>query len=174
VISVEYVRTMAAYNGWQNESLYHAANGLSDAARRRDRGAFFGSIHATLNHLLWADTIWMSRFAGWSKPRAESIQDSVNEREKWDDLMAARVGVDQRIVAWAGQLTPADTEGHLTWYSGAVDREITKPRWLLYTHFFNHQTHHRGQVHALVTAEGIRLDDTDLPLMPMEAQEGRR
>lgn len=169
MISVEYVRKMAAYNRWQNESLYQAANGLSNTARRRDRGAVFGSIHSTLNHLLWADTIWMSRFAGWSKPRTGSIQDSVNEREEWDDLVVARIDLDLRIVAWAAALTPADTEGRLTWYSGAVDREITKPRWLLYAHFFNHQTHHRGQVHALLTAEGVRPTDTDLPLMPVEA-----
>ena len=166
MISVEYVRTMAAYNRWQNDSLYQAASELSDPARRVDRGAFFGSIHATLNHLLWADTMWMSRFADWSKPSAASIQNSVNECERWDDLVAARVDVDRRIIAWADEMTPAETDGQLTWYSAAVDREITKPRWLLYTHFFNHQTHHRGQVHALLTAEGTRPADTDLPLMP--------
>jgi len=169
VISVEYVRTMAAYNKWQNESLYRVANGLSDTARRRDKGAFFGSIHATLNHLLWADILWMSRFADWSKPRVGSIQDSVNEREVWGDLVAARVDVDRRVVAWASALAPMDIEGPLTWYSGAVKREITKPRWLLYTHFFNHQTHHRGQAHALLTTEGACPADTDLPLLPMEA-----
>ena len=68
MIDVHYVRCMARYNRWQNENLYGAADTLSDAERRGDRGAFFGSIHATLNHLLWADRIWMSRLAG--TPRA--------------------------------------------------------------------------------------------------------
>lgn len=166
MIGVEYVQTMATYNRWQNRSLYRAAGGLSDATRRVDRGVFFGSIHATLNHLLWADTLWMSRFAGWAKPRKGSIRESVNECETWDDLAAGRADLDQRIKAWAFALRPADLGGDLTWHSAAVEREITKPRALLYVHFFNHQTHHRGQVHALLTVEGARLADTDLPLMP--------
>ena len=64
MIDVGYVRTMAAYNAWQNRSLYRCASALSDEERRRDCGAFFGSIQATLNHLLWGDSIWLSRFAG--------------------------------------------------------------------------------------------------------------
>ncbi|MBT4428135.1 MAG: damage-inducible protein DinB, partial [Rhodospirillaceae bacterium] len=64
MISPDYVRTMATYNRWQNGSLYDAANTLSDDERKQARGAFFGSIHATLNHILWGDQIWMSRFTG--------------------------------------------------------------------------------------------------------------
>src|SRR4029450_9880640 len=68
MIDAAYVQRMARYNRWQNESLYGAAGTLSDAERRRARGAFFGSIHATLNHVLWGDRIWMSRLAGTAKP----------------------------------------------------------------------------------------------------------
>ena len=76
MIDVHYVQCMARYNRWQNENLYGAADTLSDVERRRDRGAFFGSIHATLNHLLWADRIWMSRLAGTPPPDG-GIPDSV-------------------------------------------------------------------------------------------------
>ena len=73
MITLDYVRAMAEYNRWQNENLYGAAEGSSDAARKEPRGAFFGSIHATLNHLLFGDQIWMSRFAGTPKPKAPGI-----------------------------------------------------------------------------------------------------
>ena len=68
MIRAEYARTMAAYNKWQNDSLYGAADTMDDGARKLDRGAFFGSIHGTLNHILWGDRMWMSRFAGSAKP----------------------------------------------------------------------------------------------------------
>ena len=68
MITPEYIQIMARYNGWQNRSLYMAASGLSEAARQQDRGAFFGSIHGTLSHILFGDTIWMSRFDGWDAP----------------------------------------------------------------------------------------------------------
>ena len=68
MILSEYVRLMARYNSWQNGSLYRAADALSDAARREDRGAFFGSIHGTLSHILWGDRMWMNRFAGTERP----------------------------------------------------------------------------------------------------------
>ena len=64
MILPDFAQTMARYNRWQNGSLIAAAAGLSDAERRRDRGAFFGSIFATLAHLYWADTMWLHRFTG--------------------------------------------------------------------------------------------------------------
>ena len=73
MITPDYVRTMADYNRWQNRNLYGAADTLTDPQRKEPRGAFFGSIHATLNHVLWGDQIWMSRFAGTPKPKAEGI-----------------------------------------------------------------------------------------------------
>ena len=168
MIGPEHVRTLAAYNRWQNESLYHAADTLSEADRQADRGAFFGSIEATLNHLLWADRVWMSRFAGTPRPVQPSIPASVDECPGWDALKEQRAAFDQDIIRWAGGLSADDLSSDLTWHSGAAGRDISKPLWLLVTHFFNHQTHHRGQIHAMLTAAGAKPDDTDLFLMPAD------
>jgi uncharacterized damage-inducible protein DinB len=165
MISVEHVRTFAAYNAWQNRSLYQAAAGLSDAERRAERGAFFGSIHKTLNHVLWGDRVWMSRFADTPKPPG-GIRDSVTLVADWEDLRSARVAFDATIADWAAALAPQWLEGELVWWSGAANAELRRPRWLAVTHFFNHQTHHRGQVHAMLTAAGAKPEDTDLVFMP--------
>jgi uncharacterized damage-inducible protein DinB len=164
MITLEHVRAMAEYNRWQNENLYGSAEGLSDAARKQPRGAWFGSIHATLNHLLFGDQIWMSRFAGTPKPKAPGIPESVAMYDSWEELKRERVAFDQMILDWAERLDAAWLEGDLTWFSGAVGREVTKPKWLLVTHMFNHQTHHRGQVHCMLTQAGVRPGTTDLPL----------
>ncbi len=166
MISTDHVRLMAAYNRWQNGSIFTAAETLSEADRRADQGAFFGSIEATLNHLLWADRIWMHRFAPFPAPTVPDIPSSTGETQSWDELRGARDTLDRQIVEWAGGLAADDLKGDLIWHSGAAGREITKPLWLLITHFFNHQTHHRGQVHAMLTAKGARPDDTDIPMMP--------
>jgi uncharacterized damage-inducible protein DinB len=163
MITPAHVRTMAEYNRWQNENLYGAAVTLTDAQRKEQRGAFFGSIHATLNHLLWADQIWMSRLAGTPKPKVGSIPESVGMYESWDELKREREAFDQVIIDWANRLDPASLDGDLTWFSGATGRELTKPKWLLVTHLFNHQTHHRGQVHCLLTQFGAKPGTTDLP-----------
>lgn len=171
MITPEYLRTMAAYNRWQNRSVYAAADGLDDGERRRDRGAFFGSIHATLNHLLWGDEIWMSRFAGTPGPRAATIPESAGQIEGWDELKRQRVSFDGVIEAWAADIAPEWLKGNMTWFSVAAKREITAPRALLATHMFNHQTHHRGQVHALLTAAGAHPDDTDLMLINSRSED---
>ncbi|HHS89249.1 MAG TPA: damage-inducible protein DinB [Rhodobacteraceae bacterium] len=167
MITPDYCRTMARYNAWQNRSLYGAADGLDDAARRLDRGAFFKSIHATLSHLLWGDTIWMSRFDGWEAP-ATNLDGSPAYEEDWGALKSARLSADARMADWAGRVTPGDLTGDISWFSQAIGREITMPRDLLVMQMFNHQTHHRRQVHAMLTAAGARPDDTDLPFMPEE------
>ncbi len=161
MIGTDHVRAMARYNTWQNRSIFTAADAVGEEERRLDRGAFFGSIHATLSHLMWGDHMWMSRFDRWEKPRV-GIAESVAWIDDWSELKSRRRITDARIVRWAEHLTEPDLEGDLTWWSGAADREIRKPRWLLVTHFFNHQTHHRGQVHAMLTAAGARPDGTDL------------
>jgi uncharacterized damage-inducible protein DinB len=165
MIDVGYVQCMARYNGWQNRSIYGAADTLSDAERRRERGAFFGSIHKTLSHLMWADRIWLSRFTDVPSPGA-SIPESVSLYPDWEALKGERSAFDTVIVTWADGLDPSWLTGDLTWYSGAVKREITKPKWLLVTHLFNHQTHHRGQVHGMLTQALTKPQDTDLFLLP--------
>jgi uncharacterized damage-inducible protein DinB len=162
MITPAWCRAMAAYNAEMNRRLYAAADTLAEAERQRDMGAFFGSIHGTLCHLLWGDRMWMHRFDGWERP-TQRIPESPAMIADWVALKAARAADDARIEAWAARLAPADLEGDLIWFSGATGREMTKPRWLCVAHMFNHQTHHRGQAHALLTRLGARVADTDLP-----------
>jgi uncharacterized damage-inducible protein DinB len=164
MIGTGYVQRMARYNRWQNESLYSAADRLPEEARRQECGAFFGSIHGTLNHLLWADELWMSRFCGTPRPPG-GLPESTSVRASWDELKRDRGAFDDRIIEWADALAEADLAGDLTYYSGAAKREVTASKWLIFTHFFNHQTHHRGQVHCMLTQAGVRPGDTDLPFM---------
>ena len=165
MIDSSYVQRLARYNRWQNENLYGVADTLSDAERRRERGAFFGSIHGTLSHLLWADRIWMSRFAGTPRP-AGGIPESVSLYGDWGELKRERAAFDGVIVDWAERLADDAVAGDLTWFSNAVKAEVSRPKWLLLTHMFNHQTHHRGQVHCMLTQAGGKPGDTDLFIMP--------
>jgi uncharacterized damage-inducible protein DinB len=164
MITPAYVRTMAAYNSEMNRRLYGPAAQLSDEARKADRGAFWGSLHRTLAHILWGDTAWMSRFAGWGKPPG-ALKESAAWLDDFDQLHAARTDADARIEEWARGVDQAWLDEPLRWYSGAANREMVIPRTLLVAHFFNHQTHHRGQAHALITAAGERTEDTDLFLV---------
>jgi uncharacterized damage-inducible protein DinB len=163
MIAPDYVRAMASYNRWQNENTYGAAGALTDNQRKESRGAFFGSIHGTLNHLLWGDQMWMSRFAGTPKPRAPGIPGSEAMYEAWTDLVHERRSFDQVILEWANGISADWLSGDLTWFSAATGREVTKPKWLLVAHMFNHQTHHRGQVHCMLTQCGVKPGATDLP-----------
>ena len=167
MITPAYVRTMAAYNSEMNKRLYDAANRLSDAERRRDRGAFWHSIHGTLVHILWGDGQWMSRFDAWQRP-ATPIKESDHLIEDWAELCSARQKADAGISRWAQKVDDAWLNGDMTWFSGAANREVTAPKRLLVTHFVNHQTHHRGQAHTLLTAAGQQTGDTDLFLVVPE------
>lgn len=171
MITPEYAQTMARYAVWQNQSVYAAADSLNDTERHRDRGAFFGSIHHTLNHILWGDQIWMHRFADTPAPKAPSIPESVGQVDSWDDLKCERTSFDGLVANWADALTPDWLAGTMTWYSVAANREISAPHGLLVTHMFNHQTHHRGQVNAMLTAAGATPDDTDLMLLAIRDSE---
>ena len=164
MITPAYALTMAAYNAEINDRVYAAASRLSDEDRRLPRDAFWGSIHGTLNHLLWADQMWMSRLAGWRKPEVK-LADSATLIDDFHALAIARIEADRDLLAWAHALNPAELEGELVWFSGALGREMTKPRDLIVMHLFNHQTHHRGQVHAMLTAAGEKTGDTDLPFI---------
>ncbi len=164
MIDANYVRAFARYNRWQNESLYAAADTLRDAERRRDRGAYFGSIHATLCHLYWADNMWMSRLSDVPRPEV-SIPGSTTFVEDWAELKDKRAAFDARIVSWADALDDASLQGDMRYFSRVAQKDIVKPRWLAVAHLFNHQTHHRGQVHAMLTAAGAKPADTDLVFM---------
>jgi uncharacterized damage-inducible protein DinB len=155
---------MASYNAVMNGRLYDAAGRLTEDARKQDRGAFWGSIHGTLCHLVWADQVWMSRLDGWDKPTVPSSA-SATFIDDFAVLRAERERMDARLTRFAEGVTEAWLAGDLTWFSGAAGRELTAPRDFLLMHLFNHQTHHRGQAHALVTAAGEGTGDTDLFLL---------
>jgi uncharacterized damage-inducible protein DinB len=164
VITASYVRTMAAYNAAANRVLYDAAKRLPDAERRRDRGAFFGSLHGTLSHILWGDSRWMALFDNWPEP-ATPIAQSGRHVEDFTELCARRDEADAAISRWARRVDDAWLDGNTTWFSKAAGREVTASKRFLVAHFFNHQTHHRGQAHALLTAAGERPGDIDLFLL---------
>jgi uncharacterized damage-inducible protein DinB len=164
LVTPAYVRTMAAYNAEMNRRLYEAAARIPDAKRREDRAAFWGSLHGTLCHLLWGDQAWMSRFDNWPKPTVIQ-KESAKLVESFDELQRLRADADARISDWAVRVTDAWLAGDLTWFSPSANKELRKPRSFLVAHFFNHQTHHRGQAHALITALGEKTGDTDLFLV---------
>ena len=169
MITPAYCQTMARYNAWQNLSIYTAANGLDEAARNEDRGAFWGSIRETLAHLLWGDTLWISRFDGGEAPGIGALE--AHETYDWAYLLAERPKLDARIASWAWSVTEADLSGDLSWYSGFLKTDMVRPKTVCVMQLFNHQTHHRGQVHAMLTAAGAKPEDTDLPFMPEEIEE---
>ncbi len=164
MITPAYARTMAAYNAEMNRRVYAAALRLPDAERRADRGAFWRSIHGTLSHLYWADRIWMARFGLGEKPMV-AIAGSDRMVEDFAELWSRRQGFDEALIGWADVLEPAALEGDLAWWSGALERDMVKPRALCLVQVFNHQTHHRGQVHAMLTAAGEATGATDLPFV---------
>jgi len=142
-------RMFAGYNAWCNERLYDAASQVSEAAYRADRGAFFKSLHGTLNHLLVGDRIWMARFTGQGE--VPKSLDAI----LYDDfasLRAARRAEDERIGRYIEELTEADLAGTLRYRTVVRPQEIEQPLEPALDHFFNHQTHHRGQAHALLSA----------------------
>lgn len=165
LVGTDWCRMMARYSRWQNRAAVAAAETLEPAAREADRGAFWGSIRGTLSHLLWADHVWMSRLDGWDAPRV-ALDDSAGFVADWAELRSRRQITDARISRWAQGLTGAALAGTLSWVSAAAGREVTLPRALCVAHMFNHQTHHRGQLHAMLTAEGADPGPTDLFLMP--------
>ena len=164
MVNPSFVRTMAGYNAAMNRRLYAAAERIADPARRQERGAFWGSIHGTLCHLLWGDLMWMSRFDDWEKP-AVTQKASATLIEDFDELRHQRVAADAKISAWAARIDDMWLGEQQVWFSASIQRELRQPRSLLVAHFFNHQTHHRGQAHALITACGEATGDTDLFLV---------
>ena len=143
---------LGRYNRLANERVYAACAELDDAARRQERGAFFGSIHGTLNHIMVGDRIWMARFEDGT---ASSTGLDAILYDDFDELRAARVAEDARIEAHMCELDDASVAGVIA-YVNSEGREFRDPMAVLLTHFFNHQTHHRGQVCAM-------LSQTDAP-----------
>ena len=154
---------MAAYNRWMNERLYDSCAGLSENERKRDAGAFFKSIHGTLNHLLLGDRIWLGRFLAKPFP-ARSL-----DQELYADffqLRSERDATDKAISEWVARLTESDLAGELSYTSMVNPQPRRHPLWFAITHFFNHQTHHRGQLTTLLHQQGVDPGVTDLIWLP--------
>ena len=159
-----YARLMAEYNRWMNEKLYAGCARLTDEDRKRDRGAFFKSIHGTLNHLVWGDRAWLPRFNGKTYPTGPA---GVDLYDDFAALTAARVEMDAEILDWARGVTAAELAEPMTWTSRMYGFTQTHPRWVQVVQMVNHQTHHRGQAHAMLTAAGVDIGPTDVPVLPL-------
>ncbi len=165
MIDPAYCVMMARYNGWQNRQLRKLCEGLSLEDLTRDRGAFFGSIFGTLNHVLWADQMWLARLTKTELPPTPE-DNGVTWQPTFAAWSAERFRVDGRLLLWAEKLSSIDLRGPLTWYSGIKKADVSRPIAQCVVHLFNHQTHHRGQVHAMLTAAGLEAPVSDVAFMP--------
>lgn len=144
-----YFQTFAGYNAWANKRLYAAAAELTDAQYREDRGAFFKSVEGTLNHLLTTDRVWMQRITG--EGTAPDRLDAILFAD-FSELRAARQAEDRRIVDHIDDLDDAAFAGVIRYRRVSTPEMFEQPLVPALAHLFNHQTHHRGQVHAVLTA----------------------
>jgi len=165
----QHFAMFAAYNRWANARIYEVAAELTEEEFTRDTGLFFKSVMGTLNHLLVADRIWMKRFTGQGE--APSSLDAILHPD-FDGLRRARVAEDDRIVEWLGNLTPEQIAGRFTYITVTDVRTISQRLAPALAHLFNHQTHHRGQVHAGLTILGKPSVPLDL-IYFQRTEEGR-
>jgi uncharacterized damage-inducible protein DinB len=156
---------MAAYNRWANVRLYTMAAALPDELFRKPVGVYFKSLHGTLNHLLTSDRIWMSRLEGKGD---HPTQLNAIIYEDLAPLREARESEDQRIVQFVDSLDEAGFEKVWEYrtLNGTPQQQMLRD---ILAHLFNHQTHHRGQAHAALTALGVsEPDPLDLLIMARE------
>ncbi len=158
-LALDHARRMARYNRWANTRLYDACAQLSPEAYHAARPSFFGSIHATLNHILVGDSIWLGRFKGAVPPQLTRLNMILHE--DFAGLRAAREAKDAEILAFADGLDATALAGSFT-YKNMRGDAFTDPLFPPLMHFFNHQTHHRGQVHGLLSHAGIEPPELDL------------
>ncbi len=163
MISPDYCLLMARYGRWMNERLCALLAEFDDAERKRDRGAFFGSIHRTANHLLWGDRMWLGRFVG--EPCAVPAFGG-DMYADFAELVCERERTDRRMLEWAGNVTPEWLAGALVYSSRVDGRSREMPRAIAVMHMYNHGTHHRGQLTTLIKQAGRDPGVTDLPWLP--------
>jgi uncharacterized damage-inducible protein DinB len=158
----EYFEQRAAYNRWANARLYQAALALSDDDYRRDVGAFFKSMHGTLNHLLLTDRLWMKRLTG-EGDHPDKLNAIIHEERR--ALALARAEEDDRIVRYIAGLDMAGFE-QVQPYKNTAGKAFEAKRRDILAHLFNHQTHHRGQAHTILSiVTGQEPPSLDLLLM---------
>jgi uncharacterized damage-inducible protein DinB len=154
-----HFRTMAAYNGWANRRLYEAAGALSQAELDAPRSGFFPSLMKTLNHIMVGDTVWMGRLDGTGHPGVTAL-DQVLHRD-FGSLRTARRAMDERIIAFVEDLADQRLAELLVYHTMAGGPMQTRIDQVL-AHVFNHQTHHRGQAHAMLSSADVPPPPLDL------------
>ncbi len=167
------VQLHAKYNQWINQRLYDTAERLTDEERRIDQRAFFGSILGTFNHIVVGDSIWLRRFLDAKIPASESMKEETLQwlpepptldavlYPQWPELRAVREQIDAFILQWTDRLCSEDLDSTLN-YTNTQGRPFARPLGPLLVNFFNHQTHHRGQVSTLLFQSGVDPELTDL------------
>jgi uncharacterized damage-inducible protein DinB len=165
----DHFAMFAAYNAWANRTLYAAAHELTVEELNSDRGAFFGSLIGTLNHLLCADRIWMRRFTG--EGGAPNALNTILFGEL-DALEAARIAEDARIISWVDSVSEEKLAQEFTYTPITIPQPITQRLGSAVFHFFNHQTHHRGQCHMTLTSLG--KPSLSLDLLAFQRIEGKQ
>ena len=154
---------MADYNAWMNGKLYAAADGIPDARRKQDLGAFFKSLHGTLDHILFVDLLFLARFTGTPAP-AGDLGEVLHDA--FDTLRSERTRADAQILDWIANLDRSSLAEPLTFTSMVDGVTRTLPKWVMVTQMFNHQTHHRGQAATLIKQLGVDPGITDIPWLP--------
>jgi len=176
----QHLQLMARYNQWMNDKLYAAAATLSQDQLFADNKAFFGSLFNTLNHLVAADIIWLKRFARhpaqW--PALAPVLQLDNPQgldqrlfNQLDQLTVQRQWLDQLIIDWTAALSDDDLDVTLH-YANTAGVQHRRNFYGLLTHFFNHQTHHRGQATTLLSQAGVDVGTTDLLALIANEVEG--
>jgi uncharacterized damage-inducible protein DinB len=174
-MSSEWLASAARYNRWMNEKIYALAATLSDDERKRDRGAFFKSIHGTLNHLLVADRVWLARFEGATSddgfmgPGIRSLDQELYV--DFEELRRQRASTDDALATWVSGLDDEQLRAPLIYLRRG--QKVESPLWWAVAHVFNHQTHHRGQITTLLSQRGCDPGSTDLFAMLRDEEAAR-
>jgi uncharacterized damage-inducible protein DinB len=157
---IAHYREMARYNRWMNEKLYALAAELSDEERKRATGAFFGSLHGTFNHLLLSDRVWLARFGAGPRPENVTSLGDVLFAD-FDELRQERAATDAVVEQYTSGLQPDDLTSTLS-YRTSKGVPMSHALWIALSHWFNHQTHHRGQATTIISQLGRDPGVTDL------------
>jgi uncharacterized damage-inducible protein DinB len=141
----------ASYNKWANDLLLQECDQIPSEEYHHDLGVYFNSIHGTMDHQYVADKVWLYRFTGQGDPI-----DSLDEQLTGDlaTLKEKRRLLDDRICSVIDQMQEKDFLRTIIYRTVRKPLVMQQPLGAALFHFFNHQTHHRGQVHAMLTQLG--------------------
>ncbi len=161
---LDQYQAFAQYNQTMNQRIFEICAEISDDDRKQDRGAYFKSIHGTLDHILLGDRAWMNRLAAKEYPL---VKIGCELFADFDEMAKARIDLDTDICQWTADMTDEWLLTDLTWTTTIDGTQRTQPHWLLVSQIFNHQTHHRGQLSTLLNQAGYDVGVTDLPRLVM-------